>query len=276
MKWSVLCVMGGQVNPWGYREVRVATLLHHGGCGPLWVQGSGKSTLYRHRFLDTHVHVSLDVLGTRAREAELLQACLDERRPFVIDNTNPTPADRAPLRRAGARAGFKVIGYLVEATRRGVRARGIPPARVAATARALQPPTPEEGFDELWHATAAPAAAGGSSRCSRRRRCSNEWRPRRLRRRSPPACRRTAPRRPRRRSPGPAPAAGADDRRRDVRLAQDPGERELGPSNARGVPRRRAPERACFPGVTRLVQTLRVKEGTTSGYRASRGRQSPS
>jgi hypothetical protein len=27
---------------------------------------------------------------------------------------------------------------------------------VAATARRLQRPTPEEGFDELWHATAAP------------------------------------------------------------------------------------------------------------------------
>jgi hypothetical protein len=50
-----------------------------------------------------------------------------------------------------------VIGYLVEVDAGEAFARaGIPPGRVAATARALQPPTPEEGFDELWHATAAP------------------------------------------------------------------------------------------------------------------------
>jgi predicted kinase len=123
-------------------------------CG---VQGSGKTTLYRHRFLNSHVHVSLDVVRSRAREAELLRACLDERRPFVVDNTNPTPADRRRYIEPARAAGFTVIGYLVEASAGEAFARAdIPPARVAATARALQTPTLEEGFDELWHATAAP------------------------------------------------------------------------------------------------------------------------
>ena len=123
-------------------------------CG---VQGSGKSTLYRDRFLDTHVHVSLDVLRSRSREAELVRECLATGRPFVVDNTNPTPADRQRYVEPARTAGFKVIGYLVEADAGEAFARaGIPPGRVAATARALQPPTPEEGFDELWHATAAP------------------------------------------------------------------------------------------------------------------------
>ena len=36
-------------------------------CG---VQGSGKTTLFRDRFLATHVRVSMDLLRTRAREAE--------------------------------------------------------------------------------------------------------------------------------------------------------------------------------------------------------------
>jgi hypothetical protein len=126
-------------------------------CG---LQGSGKTTLYRHRFLDTHAHVSLDVLRTRAREAELLRACLDERRPFVVDNTNPTPADRRRYIEPAREAGYTVIGYLVEANAGEAFARAdIPPGRVAATARALQRPTLEEGFDELWHATAA--ADGG-------------------------------------------------------------------------------------------------------------------
>ena len=45
-------------------------------CG---VQGSGKTTLYRDRFLDTHVRVSLDLLGTRTREAAFLRVCLETR-----------------------------------------------------------------------------------------------------------------------------------------------------------------------------------------------------
>ena len=123
-------------------------------CG---VQGSGKSTLFRDRFQNTHVHVSLDVVGSRTREAELLRTCLEEERAFVVDNTNPTPADRQRYVEPARAAGFKVIGYLVEADAGEAFARaGIPPGRGAATARALQPPTPEEGFDELWHATAAP------------------------------------------------------------------------------------------------------------------------
>ena len=123
-------------------------------CG---VQGSGKTTLYRDRFLATHVHVSLDVLHSRSREGELVRECLETRQPFVVDNTNPTPADRVRYVAPAREASFKVIGYLVEADAAQAFGRaGIPPARVAATARALQRPTPEEGFDELWHATAAP------------------------------------------------------------------------------------------------------------------------
>ncbi len=123
-------------------------------CG---VQGSGKSTLYRDRFSATHVHVSLDVLHSRSREAALVRECLETGQPFVIDNTNPTPADRARYIDPAREAGFKVIGYVVEVDPTLAFTRAdIPPSRVAATARSLQRPTREEGFDELWHATAAP------------------------------------------------------------------------------------------------------------------------
>jgi len=130
-------------------------------CG---VQGSGKTALYRDRFAATHVHVSLDLVDSRARESALVRECLAAGRPFVVDNTNPTPGDRARYVDPAREAGFKLVAYLVEvdpavafgrnAEREG-RAR-IPPGNVAATARRLLPPTPEEGFDELWHATAAP------------------------------------------------------------------------------------------------------------------------
>jgi len=130
-------------------------------CG---VQGSGKTTLYRDRFLATHVRIALDLLRSRAREEAFLRTCLDTGQPFVVDNTNPTPADRRRYVEPARAAGFKTVAYLVEVDPAQAFARNaeragaarIPPANVAATARRLQRPTREEGFDELWHATAAP------------------------------------------------------------------------------------------------------------------------
>ena len=130
-------------------------------CG---VQGAGKTTLYRDRFLETHARVSMDLLRTRAREAAFLKTCLDTKMPFVVDATNPTPADRRRYLEPAREAGFRVIGYLVEvadvqalarnAAREG--RRRVPAGAVVGTGRRLLRPTPEEGFDELWHATAAP------------------------------------------------------------------------------------------------------------------------
>ena len=117
-------------------------------CG---VQGSGKTTLYRDRFLDTHVHVSLDLLHSRAREAALVAECLEAGRPFVVDNTNPTAADRARYVDPARLASFKVVAYLVEGA---WASEHVGPAKAAATARRFVRPVPEEGFDELWHATA--------------------------------------------------------------------------------------------------------------------------
>jgi predicted kinase len=123
-------------------------------CG---VQGSGKTTLYRDRFLDTHVRVSMDLLRTRKREAAFIRTCLETRQPFVVDNTNPTPADRRRYVEPARAAGFRVLAYLVdvddvEALARNAErrpGRRVPAAGVAGTSRRLQRPTPEEGFDEL-------------------------------------------------------------------------------------------------------------------------------
>ena len=130
-------------------------------CG---VQGSGKTTLYRDRFLETHVRVSMDLLRTRAREAALLEACLRTGQRLVIDNTNPTPADRRRYVGPARAAGFRAVGYLVEVDPALAHARNaerddrrrVPVRGVADTRRRLQRPTLEEGFDELWHATATP------------------------------------------------------------------------------------------------------------------------
>ena len=133
-------------------------------CG---LQGSGKTTLYRERWLETHVRVSLDLLRTRRREAELLELCLRTRQRFVVDNTNPAPADRRRYLEPAHAAGFRTVGFLVEVDpelargRNAERAAGrrVPDSGLRGTERRLIRPAPEEGFDELWHATAA--AQGG-------------------------------------------------------------------------------------------------------------------
>jgi predicted kinase len=130
-------------------------------CG---VQGSGKTTLYRDRFLETHVRVSMDLLRTRGREEAFVRLCLEQRQPFVVDATNPTPADRGRYVEPARAAGFRVIGYLVEVADAQALARNaartgrqrVPTAAVVGTGRRLLRPAPEEGFDELWHATGAP------------------------------------------------------------------------------------------------------------------------
>jgi hypothetical protein len=60
-------------------------------------QGSGKTTLYKQRFFQTQVRISLDTLRTRGREHLLVEACLQAKQPFVIDNTNPLAGDREYL-----------------------------------------------------------------------------------------------------------------------------------------------------------------------------------
>lgn len=126
-------------------------------CG---LQASGKTTLYRDRFLETHARISLDLLRTRPREAAFLRVCIETGTPFVVDNTNPTVADRARYVAPAKDAGFTVVGYVVEvdhavaAGRNLARARTIPHAGLRDVARRLVRPTPEEGFDALWHATA--------------------------------------------------------------------------------------------------------------------------
>ena len=61
-------------------------------CG---IQAAGKSSFYRERFFRTHVRISLDLLRTRHRERLFLNTCLESGQRFVVDNTNPTRAERA-------------------------------------------------------------------------------------------------------------------------------------------------------------------------------------
>jgi len=121
------------------------------------LQASGKSSFYKERFQDTHVQISLDLLKTRPRERKLFVACLESQQPFVIDNTNPTPGDRARYIDDAKAAGYSISGYyfrskIAECQPRNQRRPD--PVRyegVLSTAEKLELPTLDEGFDTLTY-----------------------------------------------------------------------------------------------------------------------------
>lgn len=78
------------------------------------IQATGKSTFYHHRFGRTHLRINLDMLKTRHREQQFLSTCLDTRQRFVVDNTNPTPADRQRYIQPAQAQDFSITGYYFE------------------------------------------------------------------------------------------------------------------------------------------------------------------
>ena len=119
------------------------------------MQASGKSSFYKERFFSTHVRISLDLLRTRNRERRLLAACLETQQPFVIDNTNPTREERAKYIDVAKLAKYSVVGYYFRSKAEECLARNrqrtdqVPDVGILSTAKKLELPTLEEGFDTL-------------------------------------------------------------------------------------------------------------------------------
>lgn len=123
------------------------------------VQASGKSSFFHEQFSHSHVRINLDMLKTRRRERVLLQTCIEIGQALVIDNTNPTRADRAryisELREAGCRIdGYYFRSSIEECMERNARRRGdqrVPDTAVLGTHAKLELPSYEEGFDGLFY-----------------------------------------------------------------------------------------------------------------------------
>jgi predicted kinase len=124
---------------------------------------SGKTTFFRERFAQSHVHVSKDLWPNARnrdlRQTRLLEESLGAGRSVVVDNTNPSPAVRAPVIALARRFGARVTGFYFESlvplslernSEREGRAR-VPDVAIHAIATRLIRPARDEGFDDLWH-----------------------------------------------------------------------------------------------------------------------------
>jgi predicted kinase len=125
------------------------------------LQGAGKTTFFRRHFDEGYSHISMDLLRNNRhparRQLELLREALAAGRSAVVDNTNPTVADRAALIALGRECGARVVGYSFDPDVRGSLARNrerdgkgrVPDVAIFATRKRLQRPTYAEDFDEL-------------------------------------------------------------------------------------------------------------------------------
>jgi len=126
------------------------------------LQGSGKSTFYRERFATSHVLISKDLLGhnrhKQHRQMQLIADALHAGHSIVVDNTNATVADRAPLIEIGRAHAARIAAYAFQATVAEARARNqqregrarVPDVAIFATAKHFEQPTYAESFDQIF------------------------------------------------------------------------------------------------------------------------------
>lgn len=122
------------------------------------IQATGKSTFYIERFFNSHVRISLDLLNTRNKESKIIEWCISNHQPFVIDNTNPKKTDRQKYIELAKSSKYKIIGYYFKAKISDVLERNekradkakIPKPGIFGTLKKLEIPSLEEGFDELF------------------------------------------------------------------------------------------------------------------------------
>src|SRR5262245_54473956 len=126
---------------------------------------SGKSSFFRERFAGTHDHVSKDLMRNnprpQRRQERLIAESLSLGRSVVVDNTNPSVAERAAIIRVARAHGADVVGFFFpsearDALRRNRARQGrerVPDVAIFTTRKRLEPPSLAEGFDRLFRVT---------------------------------------------------------------------------------------------------------------------------
>ena len=123
------------------------------------IQATGKSEYYKRNFADTHVRINLDMLKTRNRERILIEACIEAKQSFVVDNTNPARSDRDRYIEKATEVGFRIIGYYFRSSMSEATARNesranesrVPVIAIVTTQSKIELPSFSEGFDELYY-----------------------------------------------------------------------------------------------------------------------------
>lgn len=126
------------------------------------LQASGKSSFVRAHLATSHEVAIKDVWpnarNQQRRQLALVNDHLGNGRPVVVDNTNPSVADRAPLIKLGREHGAAISGYWLESNvqacvvRNAARRRRerVPDIGLYATVGQLTSPNSDEGFNELF------------------------------------------------------------------------------------------------------------------------------
>lgn len=126
------------------------------------LQAAGKTTFYRERLASTHAHVSKDAWPNarrrEARQRRVIEEHLRAGRSVVVDNTNPTPAERLPLVAIARTVGVPALSFhfvvpVAEALRRNETREGrarVDAVGIYSVAKKLVLPAAAEGFDRLF------------------------------------------------------------------------------------------------------------------------------
>ena len=121
------------------------------------LQASGKSTFARRR-LGEYVYVSKDAMRNvkkkSLRQETVIRRAFERGLSVVVDNTNPSSADRMALVALGREYGARVIGYYfashleacLERNRQREGAACVPEVALYTTQRKLELPAYSEGF----------------------------------------------------------------------------------------------------------------------------------
>ena len=124
--------------------------------------GAGKTTFYGQRFAATHRHVSKDLrpnaAGRDRRQQRAIDDALGAGASVVVDNTNPTRAERAAIVGIARARGARIVGYFFDVTTRDAVARNagragrekVPNVAIFTVAKRLEAPMMAEGFDQLF------------------------------------------------------------------------------------------------------------------------------
>ena len=122
------------------------------------IPASGKSTFYERNFKSGYEYINLDTLHTRRKEQILVNSCILEGKSFVVDNTNPTKADRQRYIPAAKAADYRVEGYFFQSISKDCRERNakrvgkarVSDAAIGGVSSRLEIPGLDEGFDVLY------------------------------------------------------------------------------------------------------------------------------